>query len=145
MERFPLFISLQDRPVTVIGGGTVAQRRVRVLCQFGASVTVIAPECLPMPEGVQILIRPYAPGDLDGAFLAVAATDSRQVNGQVAREAAQKRIPVSVADSPQESSFYFPAVCRGSGLVAGVVSQGTMHKKTARAARAIREILEDLP
>lgn len=143
--RFPLFIDLQGKPVTVIGGGKVAQRRVQVLTQFGARVTVIAPEILPMPESTEMLRRAYMPGDLQGAFLAVAATDSRTVNRQVGREAADRSIFVSVADSPEESSFFFPAICQGSSLVAGVVSRGAEHSKTARAARAIRTILEDLP
>ena len=141
--RFPLFVTLNDKKAVVIGGGKIALRRVGVLRSFGAQVTVIAPQIGTIPEGVTSVLRPYAPGDLQGAFLAVAATDSREVNRQVGQEAAQLGIPVSVCDSREESTFFFPAVCQRNGLVAGVVSDGSEHCKTARAAEAIRHVLEE--
>ena len=87
--------------------------------------------------------RPYRPGDLEGATLAVAATDCSKTNGQVAQEARDRGIPISVADDPAACTFFFPALCVGEGLVAGVVGDGTDHAKTARCARQIRELLED--
>lgn len=118
-------------------------RRAKVLAEFGAEVTLISPRCgeAPPPQ-VRYLPRPYAPGDLEGAFLAVAATGSREINRQVGEEARAAGIFVSVADSPEESSFYFPALCVEQGLVAGVVSETRDHKKTAAAAQAIRRLLE---
>lgn len=141
--RFPLFVDLRGKRAVVIGGGPVAVRRARVLLEFGAVVTLIAPACGEVPPGAEYLRRPYTPGDLQGAFLAVAATDDRQVNRQVGEEAGRAGIPVSVADRREESTFYFPAICRGGGLVAGVVSQQGEHQKTAAAARAIRRVLEE--
>lgn len=141
--RFPLFIDLTEKKVVVIGGGTIALRRVNVLLSFGAQVTIIAPECSDVPAGAVFLKRPYQPGDLAGAFLAVAATDCRAVNRQVGQEATAAGIFVSVADRKEESTFFFPAICTGNGLVAGVVSQGEEHKKTAAAARKIRTVLEE--
>lgn len=142
--RFPLFIDLRDRETVVVGGGRIALRRVRILLSFGAKVTVIAPECGDVPEGVLYIQRAYQPGDLAHAFLAVAATDDREVNRQVGQEACRAGIFVSVADSSEESTFYFPAICAGNGLISGVVSKGTQHHKTARAARAIRSVLEEM-
>ena len=78
--------------------------------------------------------RPYAPGDLAGAALAVAATDDRAVNRAVGEEAKVQGIPVSVADCPEECTFFFPAVCTGENLVAGVIGRGDDHARTARAA-----------
>ena len=75
---------------------------------------------------------------------AIAATGDREVNLQVGEEARRLGIPVSVADCDAECSFYFPAICTGEGLVAGVVSSGKDHHKTARAAREIRKVLEEL-
>lgn len=141
--RFPLFVDLNGKKAVVIGGGTIALRRVNVLLSFGAQVTIIAPECNDVPKGAVFLKRPYQPGDLVGAFLAVAATDCRAVNYQVGQEANAAGIFVSVADRKEESTFFFPAICTGNGLVAGVVSQGEEHKKTAAAARKIRTVLEE--
>lgn len=143
--RFPLFVDLHGRKAVVVGGGKIALRRVQILQSFGAEVTVIAPHCASVPEGVTYLPRPYAAGDVSGAFLAVAATDDRAINQQVGQEARKANIFVSVADRREESTFFFPAICAGNGLVAGVVSEGEAHQKTAQAAKAIRNLLEDMP
>lgn len=142
--RFPMFVDLTGKKVLVVGAGNIALRRIRVLLQFGARVTVIAPECGNLPEEVTYLPRPYRPGDLSGFYLAVAATNCREVNHQIFLEAEKAGIPLSAADCREECSFFFPAVCRGENLIAGVVSDGTDHHKTARAARAIRRTLEEL-
>jgi siroheme synthase-like protein len=143
-NRFPLFIDLRGRKAVVVGGGNIACRRIQVLLDFGACVTVIAPELKISFSGITHLARAYTPGDLAGAFLAVAATDNREVNAAVGQEATELGIFVTVADRREECNFFFPAVCTGGGLVAGVVSQGADHKKTARAAQEIRRILEEL-
>ena len=142
--RFPLFVNLAVDKAVVVGGGAVACRRAEVLSRFGAEVTVIAPRCKNPPQGIQWEGRPYAPGDLAGAALAVAATDDRAVNRAVGEEARALGIPVSVADCPEECTFFFPAVCTGENLVAGVIGRGDDHARTARAARAIRSALEGL-
>lgn len=142
--RFPLFIDLKGKKAVIVGGGKIALRRAGVLLSFGADVTIIAPVCEAVPEGATFLQRPYEEGDLAGAFLAVAATNSREVNLQVGQDANAAGILVSVADRKEESNFFFPAICAGNGLVAGVVSQGEEHKKTAAAARKIRTVLEEL-
>ena len=142
--RFPLFVNLAGEKAVVVGGGAVACRRAEVLSRFGAEVTVIAPRCKTPPQGIQWEGRPYAPGDLAGAALAVAATDDRAVNRAVGEEARALGIPVSVADCPEECTFFFPAVCTGENLVAGVIGRGDDHARTARAARAIRSALEGL-
>lgn len=141
--RFPLFLDLTGQKVVLVGGGKVALRRVRTLQQCGADVVVIAPTLHSDMPTVTHISRPYRPGDLAGATLAIAATDCRDTNRQVAQEAKDRGIPVSVADDPTACTFFFPALCVGEGLVAGVVGDGTDHAKTARTARQIRELLED--
>lgn len=142
--RFPMFVDLRGQKALVIGGGAIALRRVGVLLEFGARVTIIAPQCPKVPEGAVHLPRCYQPGDLAGSFLVVAATNNRSVNHQVGQDARALGIPVSVADCKEECSFFFPAICKGEKLVAGIVSDGSDHKKTAQAAKAIRSVLEEL-
>ena len=142
--RFPIFLNLTGRLVVVIGGGVIGRRRAAILRDFGAQVTVVAPDCPEPLEGVAYLLRRYSPEDLAGAFLAVAATNDRSVNHAVFEEAKCRGIPVNVCDCPGECDFYFPAVCRTETLVAGVVGDGSDHRRTARAARAIRRTLEEL-
>lgn len=141
--RFPLFVSLTGKQVVVVGGGKIGTRRAAVLARFGAAVTVIDPKiCENIPD-MTILSREYRPGDLKNAFLAVAATNDRAVNHQVWQEADALGIPISVADCPEECSFFFPAVCVTDGLVAGIVGDGSDHIRTAAAAKRIRAVLED--
>ena len=142
--RFPLFLDLTGKQVVLVGGGTIAARRIATLRLFGCDITVIAPELSCSAQGLHWIPRPYQEGDLDGAFLAIAATNDRVTNHQVGLDAAALGIPVSVADCESECSFYFPAICAGEDLIAGVVSTGKDHHKTARAAKAIRRALEEL-
>ena len=142
--NFPMFVSLEGKKIVVVGGGNIAQRRIGVLLEFGAQVIIVAPEVQKVPEGAVWLQKPYETGDLKGAFFAVTATNNREVNHQVYLDAENMGIPVSVADCLKECTFFFPAICRGDNLIAGVVSDGTDHHKTARAARAIRSTLEEL-
>ena len=144
-SRLPLFVDLTGRRCVIVGGGAIAQRRAAVLSRFGAAVTVIAPTWTGGVPEVEWQARPYAPGDLRGAFLAVAAPDARQVNRQVGEEARRLGIPVTVADRREECTFFFPAVCEGGGVTAGLISrQGNDHSRAARAARAVRQALEGL-
>ena len=79
--------------------------------------------------------------DLDGAVLAVAAADERAVNHQAAMLCRARGIPVSTADCAEESTFFFPAVCAGDGLTAGLVSVDGNHKKVRETAVKIRKLL----
>lgn len=131
MERyFPLFVSLKDKKAVIIGGGAVAYRRAAALIDFKIKIKVVAPEfCTDMikladKEKVELIQRKYQKGDLDGAYIAVAASSDRQVNRQTGRDANGLGVFVSVADCKEESSFYFPGLIHTDSLVVGVSSGG---------------------
>ena len=86
-KRFPLFVDLAGKKALVIGGGTVGLRRAEVLARFGAEVTVVSPTLSREVERIRHIPRKYTLGDLEGAFLAVAAADDPQVNEAAGREA----------------------------------------------------------
>jgi precorrin-2 dehydrogenase/sirohydrochlorin ferrochelatase len=121
---FPLFMRLRDRDVVVIGGGAVAERKVRSLLECGATVTVVAPE---IPEAlsdkVKHVPRRYRPGDLRGATLAFVAVDDEEASRAASREAQDLGIPVNVADQPDLCTFYLPALLR-RGPMAIAISTG---------------------
>ena len=141
-KRFPLFVDLTGRAAVVIGGGTVGLRRAEVLRSFGALVTVVSPSLSRNITGIRHAARAYVPGDLADAFLAVAATDDPAVNRAIGEEARRLGIFFNRSDDPGQCDFFFPAICEGDGLVAGLVGGGD-HKKTARMAAEIRKILEN--
>ena len=75
----------------------------------------------------------------------MAATDSREVNHAVWAEARAGGVLVNVCDCPEECDFFFPALCRTETLSVGIAGDGSDHRRTARAAAAIRKTLEELP
>ncbi|WP_273846504.1 precorrin-2 dehydrogenase/sirohydrochlorin ferrochelatase family protein [Rubrobacter calidifluminis] len=139
---YPVFFDLRGRRCVVIGGGGVATRKILELARAGAEVVAVAP-CVG-PEIVRVCSevheRPYQSGDLDGAFLAFAATDSREVNRTVAEEAHRRGIPVNVADRPAEGDFSLPSVLRRGLLQVAVSTSGA----SPALARSIRRQLEGL-
>jgi uroporphyrin-III C-methyltransferase/precorrin-2 dehydrogenase/sirohydrochlorin ferrochelatase len=146
MDYLPIFIQLRGEPVVVVGGGQVALRKVALLLKSGARVTVIAPafheELRAMTGRGQIgtLSLEFQPHHLDGVALAIAATDSREVNASVSAAARARRIPVNVVDDPELSTFIFPAIIDRSPVVVAVGSSG--HSPVL--ARRVRQQIEAL-
>ncbi len=140
--RFPMFFDITDKKVIVIGGGKIGSRRAGTLRDFGANVIVIDPNGA-LIDGVVEIRREFLDSDLDGAFLCVTATDSREINHKIGQLAKAKNIPVSVSDCREECDFFFPATCTHENMVVGLVSDGSDHHKTARLAKEIRRVLED--
>jgi siroheme synthase-like protein len=143
-EFYPLFLKISGKKCVVVGGGGVARRKVRALLEHGASIEVISPE--PSPElaklaetgKIKLRKRGYQPGDLRKAFLAVAASDSRALNRQVAKEAQEKAVLVNVADAPENSDFIVPSYLRRGALTVAVSTGGV----SPALARKIRTGLE---
>jgi precorrin-2 dehydrogenase / sirohydrochlorin ferrochelatase len=119
----------------------VATRKVAKLLRSGAGVVVVSPEVSPELAGMvaEIQRRPYEYGDLEGAHLAFAATNSREVNAAVAGEAKERGIPVNVADRPSEGDFAVPSTLRRGGLQVAVSTGGA----SPTLARRIRGELEE--
>jgi uroporphyrin-III C-methyltransferase len=127
---YPVGLRLHDRRVVVVGGGQVAHRRVAGLLEARARVTVVAPEVTPAlealvePGSLTWVRRRYEPGDLEGAWYAVAATDDPAVNAAVVQEADRSRIFCARADDRWASSVWTPAVGRHGELVVGIHGGG---------------------
>jgi precorrin-2 dehydrogenase/sirohydrochlorin ferrochelatase len=126
----------------VVGGGAVAVRKARKLFQAGAEVVVVSPEVLPELEDMSVEVheRPYEHGDLEGADLVFVATDSREVNAAVAREARARGVRSNVADRPTEGDFAVPSTLRRGGLQVAVSTGGA----SPTLARRIRNELEEI-
>lgn len=127
MGYFPFFVDLEGREGLIIGGGTVAARKVRKLLPYGPHLTVAAPEILPEIEeapGVALLRQAFGPAMLDGKFFAVAATDDPAVNHAAAALCRERGILVNVADDPDHCTFLFPALVKRGNLSIGVSTAG---------------------
>ena len=137
-------LRLAGRKVVVIGGGTVAQRRLPLLLANGADVQVIARAATPAVEatgGITLELRDYRDGDLDGAWYAIAATDDPAVNAAVVAEAERRRIFCVRADAARDGTAVTPASFEYDGLSVGVLAGGE-HRRSAAIRTAIREALQ---
>ena len=147
-RAFPLFISLTNCRVVVVGGGRIASRRIRTLCEFGANIIIISPHVLEETKKLidagcaEWIEREYRSGDCAGARIVVTATNCREVNKQVGQECLELSIPVSVADSKEESTYYFPGVACDDSVVVGVTASGTNHSLARRITDEIKRLLK---
>ncbi|MBF8267834.1 MAG: siroheme synthase [Dehalococcoidia bacterium] len=141
---YPAFLDVKDRSCVIIGGGEVAERKIASLLECGARVRVISPEAT---EAVQRIAgagslrwekREYREGDLEGAFLAIAATDDTSVNRVIAREAQRSRVLLNVVDVTSLCTFIAPAVVRRGDVVVAISTSGL----SPALARKLREELE---
>ncbi len=146
MTENPYLVGLRlaGKKVVVVGGGTVAQRRLPLLIATGADVHVITRAATPAVEamsGITLSLREYRDGDLNGAWYVIAATDDADVNAAVVTEAERLRIFCVRADVAVEGTAVTPASFDYAGLSVGVLAGGE-HRRSAAIRSAIREALQ---
>jgi len=146
MNLFPLFAKLDGRRVLVVGGGAVAERKVKSLLACGASPRVGALEAtdalhaLHRQGRIELLLAAFSPGWLEDAWLVVAATDDRDLNRHIADLANRRRLFINVVDDPELSSFHVPSIVDRSPITIAISSAGT----APVLARRVRERIESL-
>ena len=146
MDFLPVFLDLRNRLTVVVGGGSVAARKVEMLLRAGARVRVVAPELQPQlasyrDEGrIETRSESFDPTHLEGAMLAIAATDRPEVNRAVAIAGAARGVFVNAVDDADASSCLMPSIVDRSPLIVAIGSSG--HSPTL--ARRVRAQLEAL-
>ncbi|REK75913.1 precorrin-2 dehydrogenase/sirohydrochlorin ferrochelatase family protein [Paenibacillus paeoniae] len=128
---YPVALRLSGKLCIIIGGGKVAERKLKGLMESGADrIELISPV---VTQGIEAWAasgrflwrsRPYAPGDLEGAWLLIAATDDRALNAGLAAEADRLGILSNIADDYESGSFITPAVTRKGPLLISVTTSG---------------------
>jgi uroporphyrin-III C-methyltransferase / precorrin-2 dehydrogenase / sirohydrochlorin ferrochelatase len=147
MRYFPAFLDLAGRRVLVVGGGVVAWRKVRLLSDAGAAVTVVAKHLSPefaeheSDFRLTVIRRGFTAGDVLGKTLAVAATGDAEVNRRVAEAGAAAGVPVNVVDDAELSTFVFPAIVQRGEVVVAVSSSGAAPVLARRLRAKIEELL----
>jgi siroheme synthase-like protein len=131
VKGYPIFLVHLDRArCVVVGGGKVAVRKVSGLRKADARVVVISPQLcdrleeLAASDAVEVVRRAYRRGDLEGAALAIAATDDPDVNRRVWEEAQERGLPVNVVDDPAHCTFIAPSVVRRGPLTLAISTSG---------------------
>ncbi len=144
---FPMFVDISGWQVLVVGGGSIAERRIRILLEFGASVTVVAPELSPelvrRKNAGEICCkkRSYQPGDLKDTQMVLAATDDHRLNASIAGQCRERKIPVNVCSDQSLCDFQFPSVVIRENLTVGINAAGSDHKKVKVTRQSIEACL----
>ncbi len=153
-KYFPMYVDISKKKIVVIGGGTIASRRVNTLLSFANYITVVAPE---VTEAIKQLSREeklvwiqseYCIEHIKDADIVLALTDQPAVNHQIKADCQRiekelgKRIPVSVADDKELCDFYFPSIVENEELVIGINSGGNSPSMVKRIRKKIESILK---
>jgi siroheme synthase-like protein len=144
VSDFPIALDGERLSAVVIGGGSVGTRKALALVEAGAQVRVVSPEVTPelaqaeRARRLSVVRESYRASQLGEATLVIAATDSREVNAQVAVDAHSRGKLVNITDFPDEGNFHTMALHR-SGDVTIAVSAGGVPGAAARIRDAIAE------
>jgi siroheme synthase-like protein len=141
----PLSLKIDGRNVVVIGGGTVAARKIKVLLRYGAVITVVAPsfvdELEQWPDSrLQRIRRTYEAADLQGALLVLACTNDREVNRRIHGDAHSRGCLVNVSDDESLCDFTLPAIVDRGSIQVSIATGG----RSPALARLLRETIERL-
>lgn len=145
MAYFPFMIELKDKNCVIAGGGRVAARKVETMLEFGANVTVIAPEIseeiLRLAEQWNFTVKCLAicEEDLSHADIVIMATDDEKVNSLMAAFCREHHILVNVVDVKEECDFYFPAIIKQEDVVIAVSTGGESPLLAARIKKDIQQ------
>lgn len=141
---YPVFLNLKNKKCLVVGGGSVAERKVSALVHCGAEIMVVGPSLTPalqkMVDHGYISYRKgiYQANDLDGVYLVISATNDDQINSIIAGDCNRRNIMVNVVDDPNRCSFFVPSVIHRGALKIAISTGG----KSPKLAKIIRENLE---
>ena len=145
MRYYPVFMDVTDKTCLVVGGGSVGTRKALGLLKAGARVKVVSPAMTdpllaaacesPMLE---LVVRPFEPGDMNGVSLVFAATDHQALNARVRTAAAEAGVLCNAADGEDKGDFILPSVVSRGDLLLAVSTCGA----SPALAKAIRKRLE---
>ena len=144
-DYYPVYLNLAGKRCVIIGGGTIAQGKIGGLKQAGCHITVISPDATPgirqaaQRGDVVWLERTYRPGDLEGAFIGVAATNVWHVNREIYEEAERLGVLLNVVDDPDLCSFIAPSIVKREPVTLAISTGGA----SPALARKLRETLAD--
>ena len=146
-EFYPIYLSLKNRRVLVVGGGEVAERKIESLLGTGASIVVISPDVtarieeLARENHIGLFRRAYNSGDCAGAVLVFSATDDPNVSSAVFLDAANAGALVNTADQPSLCDFIMPAVVRQGDIAVAISTGGKSPGLAARLKQKIEKVI----
>ena len=145
---FPMFTDLTDKNIVVVGGGSLAARRVKTLLDFTRNITVISQK--PCPEihelaklgQIRFQKRSVKRSDLADAYLVIAATMDHKLNDDIYRACKEMGIYVNIFSDKEKCDFYFPGVYVQDDVVVGITVNGLDKEKATKIRSAIEAALK---
>ncbi len=152
MRHYPVFIDLSGKSLLVLGLGQVGRRKLASMLECSPDKVLALDPGLPAaPEAaVQDLLdepcvvyarRPFAESDLDGVFLAVAASGDREANRKLANACRNRNVLCNVVDAPEEGDVIIPATARAGGVAAALSTGGASPALARRLRRELEQTL----
>ena len=141
MSYFPFFMDIRHKKCVIVGGGTVALRKIEKLILFEPDITIVAPEIsdeIILIQGIRIIKREFIDSDIDGAFFVITATNDKRLNEHIFQMCSDKGIPVNTVDDKEKCTFIFPALIKQEYVTVAVSTEG----KSPIYARYLRESIE---
>ena len=141
MAYFPAFIKMEGASVLIVGGGRAAARKIEVLLDFGAKITVIALhpiEKIRQNQGIHLSQKEFEENDLQGMDVVVAATERKELNHEIAEACKLRNIPVNAVDQIEDCTFIFPSYIKKGNVVTAISSSG----KSPVVAQYLKEKFE---
>lgn len=144
VKYYPIYLDIANKRCVVVGGGGVAERKIRRLLECGAHVVVVAKVLTPFLEqmekegAIEHRAADYEKSFLAGASLVIGATDRDEVNGRISDDAKAQGIPVNIVDEPARCDFIVPALFRRGDLAVAVSTGG----KSPALAKKLRKELK---
>ena len=141
---FPMFLKLEGKQILVVGAGKIGEPKIGGLLETGARIRVVSLDASPAVREwaragkIELEVRAFLAEDLDGAFLAIVATNSRTLDERVYREAQRRGVLCNVVDVPELCDFFYPAIVRRGDLQIAVSTAG----QSPSLAQKIRQQLE---
>ena len=141
---YPIFLDLDNQKVLVVGGGTVAERKIQNLLRYGCHIYVVSPHLTPhlnqliAEKKIHHIPHEALGKALDEAFMVIAATDDPEVNSQIASQAKERRLLINAVDQPADCNFIVPSIVQRGDLQIAISTAG----KSPALAKRIRKKME---
>jgi precorrin-2 dehydrogenase / sirohydrochlorin ferrochelatase len=150
IQYYPIFLDISKKPCLVVGGGKVAERKVRTLITFKAVVILVSPKTtraisrLYQKGAIEVIEREYMEDDLMGIALVFAATGNEEINARIKADAEKRNIPVNVVDNPKLCDFIVPSIIKKGPVTIAISTSGTLPSLSKKLRQLIsRQITGD--
>jgi precorrin-2 dehydrogenase/sirohydrochlorin ferrochelatase len=143
MTYYPIFLDLKGKEILVVGGGQVAERKIKALLDCGAEIKIVSSKITDSLNkvvedyGLRYFKEEFRENYLEGVFLVIAATDDRDLNHKISKIAKKKGLLINAVDQPPDCNFIVPSIVKKGDLQIAISTSG---KSPALAQKLRKQI-----